>query len=50
IDKAIDLFATARSPGIFSQIYLDKLIQKYGSKSIKSRRAPSQPTWCSSKD
>ncbi|CAF1376755.1 unnamed protein product [Adineta steineri] len=47
IDKAIDLFASARSPGIFSQIYLDKLIQKYGDESIKSRRAPPLPTWCS---
>ncbi|CAF4166108.1 unnamed protein product, partial [Adineta steineri] len=46
IDKAIDLFAVARSPGVFSQNYLDKLIQEYGNENNESKLAPPLSPWC----
>ncbi|CAF4777384.1 unnamed protein product [Rotaria sp. Silwood1] len=46
INDAIDLFAKARSPGIYKQDYLDKLIEKFPMKNFISILAPLRPTWC----
>ncbi|CAF0865386.1 unnamed protein product [Rotaria sordida] len=46
IDVAIDMFATVRSPGIYKQDYLDKLIEKFPTKNCISISAPLRPEWC----
>ncbi|CAF2356122.1 unnamed protein product [Rotaria sp. Silwood2] len=46
INVAIDLFAAARSPGIYKQDYLDKLIEKFSTKNFISILAPLRPVWC----
>ncbi len=45
------MFATARSPGIYKQDYLDKLVEEFSNNNnITSILAPLRPLWCQSKD
>jgi len=44
------MFATARSPGIYKQDYLDKFIEEFSNNNITSIVAPLRPLWCQSKD
>ncbi|CAF1628945.1 unnamed protein product [Rotaria magnacalcarata] len=46
IQIAIDLFAAARSPGIYKQDYLNKLIEKFATDDATSIHAPLRPEWC----
>ncbi|CAF5078742.1 unnamed protein product, partial [Rotaria magnacalcarata] len=43
IQTAIDLFAAARSPGIYKQDYLNKLIEKFATDDATSIHAPLRP-------